>query len=128
MRDSLKRMEFQESLHLRTSNLRLHDMDEVAVSRHSQLSVGLSDRRFIIKLNFQNRLPANSSNRRSSLTTRRESKYGYEETSVNEHRKKSLAAMSNPTESEVAYLATLAKQRSDTSFRCLCLPPIYCRR
>lgn len=46
MRDSLKRMEFQESLHLRTSNLRLHDMDEVAVSRHSQLSVSLPVQNF----------------------------------------------------------------------------------
>jgi len=114
LRETIKRKEFHENLQVRTSNLKLHNMDEVAFSRHSQLS---------------NRLPANSSqNRRNSLGTRRESKYGYEETSVNEHRRKSLAQMSNPTDSELASLVRLSQKRSNHRMRCLCLPPIYCRR
>ena len=104
LRESIKQKEFHETLTVRKSTLKLHNMDEVAFTRHSQLSGRFS---------ISSMTPPNRKSQRGigggvefsneSVSPLR-NKYGYAETNVATHRRKSIAGGARRNSSIVSEL------------------------
>merc|ERR1712128_114543 len=95
LRESIKQKEFHDNLTVRQSNLKLHSMDELAFTRHSQLS----NSRFSVS-------SMSPPNRKSAIQHREHdemprNKYGYAETNVATHRRKSMAGVRRNSSKEL---------------------------